>query len=216
MKIGTESVIDALRTLGTASAGDLRAHLAGADGDINKTLSNLVQRSLVVRINEDGKPAYKLTPAGKDWKPSGPGKAPASRPQIVKRDAEPADGGPSALQTALALRIERAELQSKLKNAEALAYKLQHLLDSSRHEAEAMRKQITAQGDTAPDMETVPLRDLLSHVALHLEDGVSITVYHGAAGATVNALGRQFHVLEHEAEKTLQAVSHLQLMEVSV
>lgn len=216
MKIGTESVINALRGLGTASAGELRTHLAGASGDLNKTLSNLIQRKLVVRVNEDGRLAYKLTHAGKVWTPTGPGRNAASRPEAAPRDAEPADGGAAALQTALALRIERDEIADKLKNAEALAAKLQTLLDSSRHEAEAMRHQLSQQCDSAPDMDTVPLHELLQAVGLYLDDGVSITVYPGAAGAVLHAFGKEFHVLANEAEKTLQAAAHLHLMEVSI
>lgn len=125
------------------------------------------------------------------------------------------------------------QLRGDLANAQALADKLQHLLDSKTHECEALRKaldelpqaksvggwihgltvenagmKIDAEFAPEPDMDTVPLQALLEAVAMFVDEGQTITV-HCASHVTVSAFGRDFLCSPAEANGLLDASAQL-------
>lgn len=157
-----------------------------------------------------------------------------------------------------------AHLSDELRNAKALADKLQTLLDSKTHQADALHKELDnaiaaneliadsakrwqarceeadstidamlkilrphaapvfdeagtpldvaryvarrITTDPEPDMDTVPLADLLEAVGTFLEEGQGVRIsrlHHGATDMRVYALGLEFVVDSHEASETL-------------
>lgn len=128
---------------------------------------------------------------------------------------------------------QHERLVAELANANALADKLQHLLDSKTHESEGLRAQLEAQhhtadvvpitaahtcngqcGDPEPDMDSVPLRELIEATATYLDDGQSITIHHTAV-ATVNAFGRAFVCNPPDACDLLDACATLMRAEAA-
>lgn len=111
--------------------------------------------------------------------------------------------------------LEQAKLVVSLRdavtNGKALADKLQHLLTSKEHECEALRAQ-SCNGGCKPDMETVPLADLIRHIALFLDDGQSLTIY-GSDTASVQAFGKSFVCTYAEANSVLDASAMLARLE---
>lgn len=103
-------------------------------------------------------------------------------------------------------------LRADVRNAAALADKLQRLLDSKTHECEALRAEIGTQhqgvADADPDMDTVSLRALLEAVSTFVDDGQSITV-HCASHVTLRAFGREFVCSPGEAASLLDASAML-------
>lgn len=102
-------------------------------------------------------------------------------------------------------------------NATALSDKLQHLLDSSRNETDALRAEVerlrestTATIETREcgelDLETVPLHDLILHAGLYLDVGQALVIIPGEF-VGVRALDREFVVKHSEANALLDAVA---------
>lgn len=105
-----------------------------------------------------------------------------------------------------------AGFESELTNARALADKLQHLLTSKTHECESLRAH-ACDGGCKPNMETVPLPDLIRHVALFLDDGQSLTIYSGDEIASVQAFGKSFVCNYGEVNDVLDASAMLARLE---
>jgi len=115
----------------------------------------------------------------------------------------------------------RRETNDALKNTEALAEKLQHLLDSSRHENDALRTECEALRDALnstpvggePDLESVPLADLILHAGLFLEAGQSLTIHPGEH-CSVRAFDHDFVCHISDARDLLAAAATLARCEV--
>lgn len=69
MKPNTETIITALRS-GLATKAELAEHHGCGPGDLRKPIDNMQRRNLITRYMEGGGAAYKLTDAGKKWKPT--------------------------------------------------------------------------------------------------------------------------------------------------
>lgn len=106
-------------------------------------------------------------------------------------------------------------LRAELANATTLADKLQHLLDAKTRECEALRA--TAPeccGKCAPDLETVPLAELVAGVASSLYDDQSITI--DADGiVTIEAFGCEFTGYHYMVSALLDATESLRRAEVA-
>lgn len=124
-------------------------------------------------------------------------------------EAELAEAAAAAIREGLERIFSRNSGSDDLANAQALADKLQHLLDSKTHECEALRKALdgrTCAGE--PDLETVPLHELTAAVRLFLDEGQSLAIYRGG-DVGIEALGREFIVADFEANSVLDAASLL-------
>lgn len=108
------------------------------------------------------------------------------------------------------------EMGGDLGNARALADKLQSLLTSKEHECESLRAQMAhaCTGGCRPVLETVPLAELIQHIALFLDDGQSLTIY-GSDTASVQAFGKSFVCSYSEANGVLDASAMLARLEAA-
>lgn len=106
-------------------------------------------------------------------------------------------------------------LRDELTNARALADKLQHLLDAKTRECEALRANAPeCCGKCAPDLETVPLAELVAGVASSLDDDQSITI--DADGiVTIEAFGCEFTGYHYMVSALLDATETLRRAEVA-
>lgn len=114
----------------------------------------------------------------------------------------------------------------ELQNARALIEKLQGLNASLQHQVTALhteiaradehanelRAQLAQQADPAPDLDTVPLADLLEAVGTYLEHDQSVTIrgsYEPVRQVEINAMGLTFAVDTHEASEALTKLQEL-------
>lgn len=103
-------------------------------------------------------------------------------------------------------------------NAKALADRMQHLLDSSRHECDALCEELDVSRSNAEespyspccdqDLETVSLQELIRHVALYLDEGQALTIHPGEH-YSISAFGCEFVGRLHEANGLLDAAATL-------
>lgn len=113
--------------------------------------------------------------------------------------------------------IELAQtIDHDLRNARALVAKLQHLLDSARHELEALRtasESLIVRDNDQHHLETVPLRELLQHASLHLEEGQALTIHPGEH-CSISVFDKDFVCAHEAASDMLTAAATLQRAEV--
>ena len=223
MKPTTETIITALRD-GIALRTDLCERLACTNADLTKPIRNMLDRELITRDMEDGKLAYYLTAKGRAWRPGMQG---AGVRKAVQQELGDSEGGETDITASEpedckvppadpdVLRGVIKMLENDVRNAQALATKLQTLLDSKTHECESLRVQVehSCSGGCKPDMETVPLNELIEHVALFLDEGMSLTI-HDTRITTVQAFGKSFVCDPAEAGSILDAASLLARVEV--
>lgn len=229
MKPTTESLIMALRD-GIATRADLCERFSCDNEALRKPISNLISRGLITRELDGKTVAYYLTAKGRAWRPGMQGAGVRKAVQAVV-DSE---GGETDIDKAFAtapemqylapedyampepdaklLALANRELSDQLANANALIDKLHGLLASKTHECESMRAQ-SCSGGCKPDMETVPLNELIEHVALFLDEGMSLTI-HDTRITTVQAFGTSFVCDPAEAGSILDAASLLARVEV--
>lgn len=228
MKPTTEHIITALRE-GIALRTDLCERLGCENAALTKVIRNMLDRDLITRDLQDGALAYYLTAKGRAW-------VPGMQSASVRAKAREAKGGDSEGGEADVLAIPAPEYDpdtvafgavpgiskagmlamDELANANALADKLQSLLTSKEHECESLRAQMAhaCNGGCKPDMETVPLAELIQHVALFLDDGQSLTIY-GTDTASVQAFGKSFVCSYDEANGVLDASAMLARLEAA-
>lgn len=118
--------------------------------------------------------------------------------------------------------LESGELQ----NARALIEKLQGLNASLQHQVTALHTeiahadehakdllaQLAQQADPEPDIDTVPLADLLEAIGTYLEHDQAVTIrgsYEPVRQVGIHAMGLTFAVDTHEASEALTKLQEL-------
>lgn len=108
----------------------------------------------------------------------------------------------------------------ELQNARALIEKLQGLNASLQHQVTALhselaradehanelRAKMAQQADPEPDIDTVPLADLLEAIGTYLEHGQAVTIrgsYEPVRDVDIHAMALSFRVSTHEASEAL-------------
>ena len=122
--------------------------------------------------------------------------------QLSKKDAELLEQA----REIVALRDTITQRNAELRNANALAEKLDHLLESARNEAEHLRKHAAQPGEQA---ESIEVGFLLEAVRDLLPDQTRITVPGGQSYVSIRAFGHNFDVSPYEAENILGHISAL-------
>lgn len=114
----------------------------------------------------------------------------------------------------------------ELQNARALIEKLQGLNASLQHQVTALHTeiahadehakdllaQLAQQADPAPDIETVPLADLLEAIGTYLEHDQAVTIrgsYEPVRQVEIHAMGLTFAVDAREASEALTKLQEL-------
>jgi len=117
-------------------------------------------------------------------------------------------------------------VEDELQNARALIEKLQGLNASLQHQVTALHTeiaradehakdllaQLAQQADPAPDIETVPLADLLEAIGTYLEHDQAVTIrgsYEPVCQVEIHAMGLTFAVDASEASKALTKLQEL-------
>lgn len=99
------------------------------------------------------------------------------------------------------------ELRHQLANQTALVEKLEHLLQSSRNEAEHLRRHVTHNED---GLDGQPLGNLLMGAREFLEVGQRVTVTGGESTVEVRALNITFDLAPHEVSEVLEHATALE------